>query len=82
MNWLWCNSSKNDRLPSADLFDKVKDRNKKLYSQRLIQEDYIDDGYQKLYDACINAYHGTHLFFKGIEIWISVPDLNSMSIKK
>lgn len=60
-----CNSSKNDRLPSGDLFERVKDRNKKLYSQRLIQEDYNDEGYQKLYDACINAYHGTRPFFKG-----------------
>lgn len=54
-----CNSSKNDRLPTLEIFERVIERNKKLISRR----DYTDEWYRKLYGACIDSYHGSRPFF-------------------
>ena len=54
-----CNSRKSDRLPTQEIFDKVKQRNKQLG----IKQDYTEDWYQKLYDSCVTVYHGNRLYF-------------------
>lgn len=55
-----CNSSKNDRLPIQDIFDKVKIRNRTLH----LRKDYSEEWYQKLYDACVISYHGNRPFYR------------------
>jgi hypothetical protein len=54
-----CNSSKNDRLPTLEIFERVVERNKKLS----LRTDYTDEWYRKLYDTCITSYHGSRPFF-------------------
>ena len=54
-----CNSSKNDRLPTLEVFDRVISRNKKLS----LRKDYADEWYRKLYDICLESYHGSRPFF-------------------
>jgi hypothetical protein len=54
-----CNSRKSERLPTQEIFDKVKQRNKQLG----LRQDYTEDWYQKLYDSCVAAYHGNRLYF-------------------
>src|SRR5690606_31184254 len=54
-----CNSSKSDRLPTLEIFERVIERNKKLSLRR----DYTDGWYRKLYDTCIASYHGSRPFF-------------------
>lgn len=54
-----CNSSKNDRLPIQDIFDKVKIRNRTLN----LRKDYSEEWYQKLYDTCVTSYHGDRPFY-------------------
>lgn len=54
-----CNSSKNDRLPTMEIFEEIKIRNNKLD----LRKDYSNEWYQKLYDTCINSYHGNRTFF-------------------
>lgn len=54
-----CNSAKSDDLPSQELFEEVKERNKKLQSQDLLRRNYSDDRYQELYDSCLNDFHGS-----------------------
>jgi hypothetical protein len=54
-----CNSSKNDRLPIQESFDKVKIRNRNLP----LKKDYTEEWYQKLYDTCVTSYHGNRPFY-------------------
>jgi 5-methylcytosine-specific restriction endonuclease McrA len=54
-----CNSKKSDRLPTQEIFNKVKQRNRQL----ALRQDYTEDWYQKLYDSCVSAYHGNRLYF-------------------
>lgn len=54
-----CNSSKNDRLPTLEVLERVIERNKKL----ILRRDYTDEWYRKLYDTCITSYHGNRPFF-------------------
>ena len=58
-----CNSSKNDRLPTIEIFERVIERNKKLSLRR----DYTDEWYRKLYDTCIASYHGSRPFFNPVK---------------
>ena len=62
-----CNSNKSDRLPIQAIFEMVKERNKKL----LLQDDYTDDWYQKLYDSCLTTYHGNRSYFsrQNVQQW-------------
>jgi 5-methylcytosine-specific restriction endonuclease McrA len=46
-----CNSSKNDRLPITEIFERVIERNKKL----ILRKDYTNEWYLKLYGACIDS---------------------------
>ena len=54
-----CNSKKSDRLPTQEIFDRVKDRNNKLR----LRNDYTKDWYQKLYESCLTFYQGNRLPF-------------------
>ncbi len=54
-----CNSSKNDRLPTPEIFNKVISRNNKLN----LRKDYTDEWYRKLYDTCLESYHGSRPIF-------------------
>jgi hypothetical protein len=54
-----CNSRKSDILPIQEIFDKVKERNRRL----TLSADYTEDWYQKLYESCIASYHGTRKYF-------------------
>ncbi|WP_458747545.1 HNH endonuclease [Candidatus Nitrosocosmicus sp. T] len=54
-----CNSSKNDRLPTLKIFERVVEKNKKLSLRRA----YTDEWYRKLYDTCVTSYHGSRPFF-------------------
>ena len=54
-----CNSRKSDRLPKQEIFNTVKERNRKM----ALRADYTKEWYQKLYESCITSYHGTRLYF-------------------
>lgn len=54
-----CNSSKNDRLPTQELFERVKNRNSNL----ILRKDYNPEWYEKLYETCLPSYHGNRTFF-------------------
>jgi hypothetical protein len=54
-----CNSKKSDRLPTLEIFNRVKERNRRLK----LSEDYTEDWYQKLYESCITSYQGNRLPF-------------------
>jgi hypothetical protein len=54
-----CNSRKSDRLPSQEIFNRVKERNRMLS----LREDYTEEWYQKLYETCIASYQRNRLFF-------------------
>ncbi|ALI37230.1 hypothetical protein NMY3_03043 [Candidatus Nitrosocosmicus oleophilus] len=55
-----CNSSKNDRLPIQEIFERVKNRNDRL----VIRKDYNHEWYQKLYETCLTSYHGNRPLFE------------------
>lgn len=54
-----CNSRKSDRLPTQEIFNNVKRRNRKL----VLREDYKEDWYQKLFESCVASYQGTNSYF-------------------
>jgi len=54
-----CNSRKSDRLPTQEIFNKVKERNRKM----TLRADYTEDWYQKLYESCMASYHGARVYF-------------------
>ena len=56
-----CNSSKRDRLPNQDLFNRVLDRNKRFELKGYF-EDYSEEKYKKLYKLCKETYHSGELF--------------------
>jgi hypothetical protein len=59
-----CNSSKNDRLPTLEIFERVVERNNKLS----LRNDYTDEWYRKLYDTCLDSYHGSRPLFDSQKI--------------
>ena len=61
-----CNSSKNDRLPTLEIFERVIERNKKLS----LRKDYTGEWYRKLYDTCVTSYHGSRPFFDSLNIQV------------
>ena len=63
-----CNSVKSDKLPSKDLFDKVKERNRRLQSLNHLPKEYSDNWYQELYDRCLADFHGLGPLFERIPI--------------
>jgi 5-methylcytosine-specific restriction endonuclease McrA len=54
-----CNSKKSDRLPTQEIFNNVKERNRNL----TLRKDYTEDWYQKLYESCTTSYHGVRPYF-------------------
>jgi len=55
-----CNSSKSNRLPKEEFFDKVVIRNEKIKTK----PNYSKEWYEKLYKDCIFEYHRKRKFFE------------------
>ena len=56
-----CNSSKHDRLPNQDLFNRVLDRNKQFELKGYFK-NYSEEEYKKLYKLCKETYHSGEFF--------------------
>ena len=56
-----CNSSKRDRLPNSDLFNRVLDRNKQFELKGYFK-NYSEEEYKKLYKLCKETYHSGEFF--------------------
>ena len=56
-----CNSTKHDRLPNQDLFNRVLDRNKQFELKGYFK-NYLEEKYKKLYKLCKETYHSGKLF--------------------
>jgi len=50
-----CNSSKNDKLATAEYVKKILQRNTKL---KKLQYGYSSEYFKNLYDSCLRDYHG------------------------
>ena len=56
-----CNSTKHDRLPNQDLFNRVLDRNKQFELKGYFK-NYSEEEYKKLYKLCKETYHSGEFF--------------------